>query len=501
MAKTVKQNKRKTMRRVKKGLAKASKRVVKNMNQLSMKVRKIVNRAKKMKFWGGMKYIPDEDRGDLIKIWDTFCKKRVDEDTQFETLKTPLDTTVKNYALFVIDMQNDFIDRDYQRSYTKGDISGETNMVDKFTLNGNFDVAQGKTMIDPLLTKLRAALNDQYCKYIIFSRDYHPINHASFFYINENINMSNDTYLGSKTGCFPAHCVQGHSGSKLIPELENFITTNTNSEKIKVIFKGIHPTVDSFTAVPMDTIDHIASNHNASLTNLCMECGEGKPSPCCSSVTGGFYVADKNAVDAMNYMEDVTVENSIQTTYEDNFINLSQVSKIEVCGLAGDYCVRDTIVALAKKYNDKEIVLLNYLTRYAFLPLFTIRTIPEHKAEYLQEFNQNYSAIDTNEIAMYKKQKIDDGDESIRFEKDIKYYIFDCPLNGAPNLMTPEQLNSIDDKDFIFWPGLSEEEQAATLPLTRKHFITGHKEILSDYENANKNNSKIRIQWMPNENN
>lgn len=53
MAKTAKQNRGKTLRRVKKGIAKASKRFVKNVKQLSMRGRNIFGRAKKMKIWGG----------------------------------------------------------------------------------------------------------------------------------------------------------------------------------------------------------------------------------------------------------------------------------------------------------------------------------------------------------------------------------------------------------------------------------------------------------------
>jgi len=477
------------MRRVKNSLAKASKRVLKKMNQLSMKGRKIVNRAKKMKFWGGMKYIEDNDRGNLIKIWDTFCQKRA---KKFVNIQHP-STNNKTYALFVIDMQNDFIDRDYNREYNDAKMESEKNFVDG-SLMGNFNVAQGESMIGLLISKLEDAIKDENCKYIIFSRDYHPVGHASFFYLDENTNMSNVTYKGSPSGCFPAHCVQGHSGSKLITEIEQFINDNKDDKKIKVIFKGIHPTVDSFTAVPMDTIDHIASNHKPDINSLCMECGEGNPHPCCSSVTGGFYIEGKNAVEAMEYMEvvEVTAETSKQVTYnDDDFINLESVEKIEVCGLAGDYCVRDTIVALAKKYKkEKEIVLLNYLTRYAFLPLFTIRTIPEHKAPYSEKFDPDtIGEIPDDELKKYTQ--IGSKSES-RFEKDIKYYVFNCPLGEPPNLMKPDELNSINNNDFIFWPGLPKEAQEKTLPLTRKHFITGHEEILKDYNEAG---GYVCIQW------
>ncbi len=53
MAKTAKQNRGKTLRRIKKGIAKASKRFVKNVKQLSARGRNILGRAKKMKIWGG----------------------------------------------------------------------------------------------------------------------------------------------------------------------------------------------------------------------------------------------------------------------------------------------------------------------------------------------------------------------------------------------------------------------------------------------------------------
>ncbi len=491
MAKTAKQNRGKTIRRIKKGIAKASKRFVKNVKQLSARGRNILGRAKKMKIWGGMQYITGADRSNLIKIWDTFCQRRA---TKFTNIKKPSVPPIE-YALFVIDMQNDFIDREYKRIY-KEEEKDEKNMVDRFSLNGNFDVAQGVSMIQPLLDKLEAAKNDPLCKYIIFSRDYHPVKHSSFFYVNDEINMSNSTYGGSPTGNFPAHCVQEHNGSRLIPEIEKFILNSESSDKIKVIFKGIDPNVDSFTAVPMDTIDHIASNHKTVLTDICQPCEQGKTPRCCSSFTGGFCLTGQSCVEAMKFMGVIAPnDNSItKLTYDNNdkYINLDNVKKIEVCGLAGDYCVRDTIVALAKKHNDKEIVLLNNLTRYAFLPLFTIRTIPEHKADYLTEFNPNFGDIDETEITMYNKTNTDEHALSQGYEKDIKYYVFDSPLDGSsPRLMESDEVN-LTQADFVFYPGLPKEQQGNILPLTRKHFITGHEEILSDYNNAG---GDIRIEW------
>lgn len=77
------------------------------MNQLSKKGRKIVNRAKKMKFWGGWSDVGTEKtRDDTNKILNRYFKKYADAKNKaiFKELPKTFEGG-KRRILYVIDMQ------------------------------------------------------------------------------------------------------------------------------------------------------------------------------------------------------------------------------------------------------------------------------------------------------------------------------------------------------------------------------------------------------------
>jgi len=336
---------------------------------------------------GGAKWITGANRTDLIHLWNSLFYERAKT-----RLKLKIEDKMvnernlygrKTKALFVIDMQNDFVDRVYDRENDKHPIHKTSRDI------GNFAVSGGATMLNPnssFITFLNNAI-DEY-DLIVFSRDYHPVGHNSFNksdFFEKNLCGGEKPLLDNdpENGNFPAHCVQGSNGSLFVPEVEEFIKKHqTNDNKIKIVFKGIHKDVDSFTAVPVvgnfHIVDHIASNKNGG-------CNCGGDKNLCSTITGG-YTLNKPLTESISFNR--SDGDYKQAPYNDW---LKNIKEIDVCGLAGDYCVRDTIMSLAKKYTEKIVRLLAEHTRYAVLPYKTILTLPQHVQEEgrRQKFNND----------------------------------------------------------------------------------------------------------------
>ena len=73
---------------------------------------------------------------------------------------------------------------------------------------------------------------------VVATRDYHPFDHVSFT---------------TQGGPFPAHCVQGTKGSKLVPPIATALgrgVRNYGAERTLVAFKALHEDIDSFGGFP-----------------------------------------------------------------------------------------------------------------------------------------------------------------------------------------------------------------------------------------------------------
>ena len=107
--------------------------------------------------------------GDLSRVWNTLFKKRINDDKYLQTIGikninfTHNDTADRNekeaYALFVIDMQNDFVDKEYARTLNNNGtietLENEGNITNPSINIGNFAVAQAITMYEGLFKKLK----------------------------------------------------------------------------------------------------------------------------------------------------------------------------------------------------------------------------------------------------------------------------------------------------------------------------------------------------------
>ena len=359
---------------------------------------------------GGASWLNEQT--DLSVVWNSLFYERVQ--TQFKkflprinpkSLEKPASGSDIKKVLFVIDMQKDFVDRPYVRTggdkhpvFQSDNVGGNFAVTDAIKMlgglktdteamkivgdkgssevvgdKGSSEVVgdEGSSEDNPeyiikksdFLMHIKAALEEgSDYTHVIFSRDYHPVGHCSF----------NNRWFNEQTLCngcdnggnFPAHCVQGFEGSKFVPEIEYLIKTHGGT-KAKVVFKGVDKDCDSFTAVPKISIDHNASNVNPDI--------ERKK---CSSVTGAYLLKDTTHNLTNEPFQMATAD---KVTYDEGGnLDLSTATHIEVCGLAGDYCVRDTVVALADKFKNTKIVLLNDFARYPTLPFVTIGLLPQH---------------------------------------------------------------------------------------------------------------------------
>lgn len=163
-------------------------------------------------------------------------------------------------ALLLIDLQNDFISK------------------------GALEVPEGEKII-PIVNKIM----DRHFDIIIASKDWHPNNHQSFASTHQK-NVGDIIELnGFQQVLWPDHCIQNSYGAQFVPGL--------NLEKIhRVIFKGIDPNIDSYSA--------FFDNHQLKQTEL------------------------------------------------DSYLKKNNVIKIFILGLATDYCVKYSVLdALALGYE------------------------------------------------------------------------------------------------------------------------------------------------------
>ena len=119
---------------------------------------------------------------------------------------------MRNEALIVIDMQNDFCE------------------------GGALAVVGGNAIV-PRVNKLIAEHD-----HVVLTQDWHPPGHASFAASHERGEpFSTRQFPYGPQILWPAHCVQGTTGADFHPDLET-----TKAELI--VRKGFHPGIDSYSA-------------------------------------------------------------------------------------------------------------------------------------------------------------------------------------------------------------------------------------------------------------
>lgn len=221
-----------------------------------------------------------------------------------------------NDVLFVIDMQNDFLDRPYKDGR-------------KMRKTGKLPTFGSKAIVKPI-----ARLVSKFSKIgkVIATRDYHPVKnpHCSF-------------------SIFGEHCAWKTAGSDIAKEIEDSIFVK-NSKKMKknchVTFKGFHSKIDSFGAFPY--------SKKLGLKRIC-----GCTSKSCPTKSTGAFALK-------SYTKYPNLATTKSKTTKKGLIPMKTILKktsktkntIYICGVLGDFCVLDTAKnARAAGYKNVVIIL------------------------------------------------------------------------------------------------------------------------------------------------
>lgn len=350
---------------------------------------------------------------DLIGFYDHYLEKALKGNPSVLAEEVPPGEGVTN-SLLVIDMQPDFTNPD-----------------------GAFSVADGNLMLPDLVTFIDA--NKQKFSKIIFSRDTHDADHCSFG--------------GKKGGPFPPHCIINSSGAALMPELQKF----KDEPNVDVIFKGMHPDVDSFGAHEYPADAYYTSRQIG--PKCCKDPKEAKDGgPGCSSLTGGRYLKDRNKgfadkpfePDTATTFKEIKDQFGAPFSIADLIPAGTETHNVFVVGLAGDFCCKDTAINIMKtaKANPPKIAgkdvtvnvfVIESLVRYAFLPL--IWAVPP---------------VDKSQLL------------SVQEGKDLAHYVFERVPGDKKRILRKEELTpDLDITDTKY-----------------SHFLTDPKGIVADYASA-----------------
>lgn len=398
---------------------------------------------KKRKNRGGMKF--DNLSGattDSKRFFDYYLEKRRPKYSDVVIVESEVDEN-KDNVLYVIDMQNDFVDRAFKDEIDTDKLTGPhvpgVGNIGAFAVNNGKDIIQG---IIAFLNKNK----DKFSK-IIFTRDYHDAKHCSF---------------NGEDGPFPPHCVIGTPGSGLVKEIKHWITTNKDvAHKIQIAFKGMHPRVDTFGAEKYDNT-HYAT---AQIGSKCCKNGNrlldlfSFSGRSCSDATGSYILKNNegNALDdeLFKTTPGVDVIDQMNKLDASNFIRDN--TNVYVCGLAGDYCVKDTAYNLKKTFKKSNVNVIHRLTRNAFIPIMS-----------------PFNAVELDTTPGDNNLKISKNSDS---NKHLSKYIFE--YTGSYKLLSNAAIQKLDLSTIFFDP-----IGKPKAPPTHWHFLTDPGDIMMLYEEA-----------------
>ena len=233
---------------------------------------------------------------------------------------------------------------------------------------GRFAVDEGGQCIEDIRNYIDLLKSNSNLNKVIFSRDVHTRNNDKI----DEPNHCSFSVSGSSKGKidgigFPTHCVNGTVGCQLHKKIWAMVTEL--GAKSMVVIKGCQHNVDSFGAVPYSCkkASELYTNkrqHNDCNTK-CSHGGNELPE------TGSYVLKKPDDNDNRN---DKCICNLVNIKRDDNKVEkiLDLKDSTEdvlhlVCGLAGDYCVRDTAINLKFKYPNHRVAVIADATRYPSL--------------------------------------------------------------------------------------------------------------------------------------
>lgn len=338
--------------------------------------------------------------GDLNRFYNYYLEDAL-KDTDVRATSVPVGDTITN-SIMVIDMQYDFV---------------EPHPA------GAFSVAGGNNVVKPLVEWVQANANN--CTKVILTRDFHDPTHCSFF-------------TSGTGGPFPPHCVIDTPGAAF----DKGIMPLKDLNNVEVIFKGMDQNTDSFGALTYPDDAYSAGRQAPG-------CCKGSEFSACTDATGGFYLEGLSKDDIFD-IAPFAKKTGMRKFKLDDLLNGNETEhNVFVVGLAGDYCVRDTALNIAKmapnthpgiKFN---VFVVQPLTRYAFVPLAV-----------------GYPPVTPDTLAQ--------GKNNSGKRKDLIYYAFKYGASG-PEIISAAEAASITD------------EQIKNMGSGYMHFLTDPRHIIEGY--------------------
>lgn len=363
-----------------------------------------------------------------------------------------------NSILWIIDMQNDFIDIPME------------GLTGPFKI-GAFAVSEGSTMINSLIKFINN--NKEKFSRIIFTRDWHPKDHCSF-------------HSESSIGTFPPHCIWNSLGADFNPEIKGIIQKDTDGSGFKcngipvdILFKGHHQDTDSFTGVTWKN-DNEYPFKNRQLTSCCQYVT-------CANKTGARKLKPPHYNKSLD--KDIGCSDGVDCFEEEYLLPIPGAGgEIYVVGLAGEFCVKDTAIQLKLSLPGTQVNVIQDFTRYVFVPA----NIPFQRYE-LININNSKPCEFKPDINMYGEWQNDNGTElsdsvfkPIQL-KALSLYMF------SYNPFDPSQTKRLEIEELETYKsakfGFDSENNLLIMKKTPDevlpalwHFSSDHRILLKDYK-------------------
>jgi len=233
-------------------------------------------------------------------------------------------------------------------------------------LGGRFGVDEGGKCVTDIQHYFDKLNSDAKLKNVIFSRDIHSNTAEDPSHCSFNITPGKGTIDGIG---FPAHCVNGTNGCALHSDIETMV--KAAGEKAIVVAKGCSHDTDSFGAFPYDCTKGKQYSELRQHNGCNTKCGDKN-----MANTGSWVLSEED-----KFSNEIKLDHSDRTSIKDtlekdtSFVTKTNVLHL-ICGLAGDYCVRDTAINLKFAYPDHTVAILADAVRYPALPVGAIVPVP-----------------------------------------------------------------------------------------------------------------------------
>lgn len=321
------------------------------------------------------------DNNDEIYLWVIDMQHDfIDEPFNDETLFFIEDNLdVKDGALNIINGPNKIVE--IRPNITVDNKNIITNIDDKDNIiyEGRFAVTEGSQCVNDIAHYFGKLKENTKLKNIIFSRDIHTNSKNNLDHCSFQIKANSGTIDGIG---FPAHCVNGTEGCKLHPTIQELCEGNNKSI---VIMKGCSSDTDSFGAFPYSCKGNAKTYTDLRQHNGCnRKCDNEEP----LEFTGGFVL---NQTEKFEKTIGNLKQKKITSEKIESVLNLENKDRVLhlVCGLAGDYCVRDTAINLKFAYPKHTVAVIADAVRYPALIDYVIGMNAENKEQFMKELHFN----------------------------------------------------------------------------------------------------------------